>query len=411
MRTPEVYWIWLQQALNVACKEVAYLLEFFTSAKVFYEEGPEGWRSLGCFSEKQLKALRETSLEKAEAVYHDAVSRGYTVITPEQSRYPKSLRQLVDPPAVLYGKGELPDFDRVVAVAVVGTRTASPYGLKVAYDISADLCSAGVVIVSGGALGVDISAHKGALSVDGVTVSVLGCGINYPYLMENAGIRAAISIKGAVLTEYPPSTPPLPHHFPIRNRLISGLSQGTLVVEAAQKSGSLITASRALEQGKDIFAIPGDIAAITSRGANELIQSGAKAVLSAEDILEEYRTVYPGRIASPETLQRDSVPHIDRRTYETAPKKEKKTPWKDVTATKEKKPSEVRPDREAAHKIEALSEKTAAFYKALSSRPQHLDELTEAAGLTPAQALCAVTELELLGCLRTQSGKRYSRAE
>lgn len=401
MCAPEVYWIWLQQALDIACKRNADILEFFTSAKTFYEEGMEGWRNLGFFTMNQLRALDSTKLEDAQKIYDDAIELGYSPITPEQERYPHALRQIVDPPAVLYCKGRFPNFDEHVAIAVVGTRTASPYGIKVSFDISAELCRAGVMIVSGGALGVDISAHKGALSVDGITVVVLGCGINYPYLMENADIRSAIAMKGAVITEYPPSTPPLPHHFPVRNRIISALSQGTLVVEAAKRSGSLITASLALEQGKDIFAIPGDIGSRTSRGTNELIKSGAKAVVSAEDILEEYRQVYPGRISSVAASSQMETPGRGSGQVQDTPVKKTKKPLFEAGHKKiqEPKPPQIVPTE--------LSADTRTFYEVLTDQPQHLDDLTEAAGLTPRQALCAITELELLGCLRSKSGKRY----
>ena len=401
MRPYEVYWIWLQQALGIASKRIADILEFFPSAKTFYEEGMESWRNLGYFTGSQLRALNAETLETAQAIYNDAMELGYSIITPEHALYPHTLRQIVDPPAVLYCKGKFPDFDEQVAISVVGTRTASPYGLNVSFDISAELCRAGAVIVSGGALGVDISAHKGALSVDGITVAVLGCGINYAYLAENAGVRSAITNQGAVITEYPPSTPPLPHHFPVRNRIISALSQGTLVVEAAKRSGSLITAGLALEQGKDIFAIPGDIGSRTSKGTNELIKSGAKAVMSAEDILEEYRQVYPGRLSSITAPSQMEMPDRDR-VQDTPVKKAKKP----LFGASRKEIQAVAPSAPKIVPAE-LSEDARAFFGVLTGQPQHLDDLTEAAGLSPRQALCAITELELLGCLRSKSGKRY----
>ncbi len=398
MTAREVYWIWLYQALDAGCKGISKILECYPSAFEFYKAGRAEWQKLGAFSQKQLAALVETPLQQAEEIYADAMSvYGYSVLTPEHFLYPKGFFQLPDPPAALYCKGSFPDFEKHVAVAVVGTRSASPYGLKVAYDISGDLSRAGVIVVSGGALGVDITAHRAALDVDGVTVAVLGCGLNYPYLMENAGDRAAIAVKGALISEYPPSAPPLPRHFPVRNRMLSALTQGTLVVEAAQRSGALITARYALEQGKDVFAIPGNIGARTSRGSNELIQSGAKAVLSAEDILVEYRDVYPGRISSIPAVRCDPPRRESRQRQSLAFAEETH-----AYAGRRKQVTE-----KPAVDFSALSEDARTFYKTLSSTPRHLDELTEQAGLTPRRALCAVTELELLGVLQSKSGKRY----
>lgn len=181
-------------------------------------------------------------------------------------------------------------------MAVVGTRSATPYGHKTAFRLSYRLAECGALIVSGGALGIDSEAHRGALQAGGRTIAVLGCSIDYPYLSANAELRKMISEHGALISEYPPGTPPSKVSFPIRNRLISGLALGTVVVEASIKSGSLITADHALNQGKDVFAVPGNIMSSAYAGSNRLLSDGAKPVFSAADILSEYTSQYPHKI-------------------------------------------------------------------------------------------------------------------
>ena len=200
--------------------------------------------------------------------------------------YPSRLLTIYDPPPFLYVKGDLEHGDKL-AVAVVGSRFASHYGQLTAEKISRDLAREGIVIVSGMARGIDSSAHRGALAAGGRTIAVLGCGIDINYPAENKNLKEAIASQGAVISEFPLSTPPAPSHFPMRNRIISGLSLGVVVVEASHRSGSLITARLALEQGRDVFAVPGNIDSLRSRGTHRLIKDGAKLVEDARDILTE----------------------------------------------------------------------------------------------------------------------------
>ncbi|MEK7519918.1 MAG: DNA-processing protein DprA [Patescibacteria group bacterium] len=209
-------------------------------------------------------------------------------VTINNKEYPERLRNIHTPPKKLFVRGALPP-DDAVTIAIVGSRKCTAYGKQAAYDLAYALAARGVVIVSGMALGIDGEAHKGALDAGGVTVAVLGTGVDdksiYPH--THTSLAKSIMEHGAVISEYETGTPALPHQFPERNRIISGLSLGVVVVEASEKSGSLITANFALEQGRDVFAVPGPIYAQTSRGANFLIQRGAKLVLSADDILTE----------------------------------------------------------------------------------------------------------------------------
>lgn len=213
---------------------------------------------------------------------------GIVPITVFDERYPDLLLQTSQPPWVLYTRGKLETLERP-AIAVVGTRTPTVYGKRVAETLGRDLSESGVCVVSGLARGIDGAAHQGALLGDGSTIAVLGCGIDVIYPREHAGLYHAIADKGLIVSEYPPGTKGAPGMFPLRNRIIAGMSLGTLVVEAAQKSGSNITADMALDESRDIFAVPGPITSPKSAGAHAWIQKGAKLVTGVGDILSEYK--------------------------------------------------------------------------------------------------------------------------
>lgn len=230
-----------------------------------------------------LRVKRERLLER-ELELMDR--NGISFLTILDEGYPRLLKEIGNPPPVLYIKGSLRE--SVLTLAIVGTRRPSPYGRRVAREMGRELASSGVCVVSGLARGIDSEAHKGALEGGGVTYAVLGSGLLNLYPPELKGLADEIASTGALLSEYPLLTPPLPGNFPRRNRVISGLSRGVLVVEAPLKSGAMITVSYALDQGRDVFAIPGSIYSPKSEGPNLLIQQGAKPILRSEDILEEY---------------------------------------------------------------------------------------------------------------------------
>ncbi len=242
-------------------------------------------RCLGEAAAAALLSLRAEKPALPETIAEASEKRGIRILIREDDEYPAVLREIARPPLALFVRGNpIPDAERI---AVVGSRHASPYGKRAAEEIAMDLAGQGVTVVSGAARGVDSAAHKGALRT-GRTVAVLGCGADVAYPKENARLLDEIAASGAVVSEYPPGTNPFPAFFPQRNRIISGLSRGTTVVEAAERSGSLITAEFALSEGRDVFAVPGSIYSDTSRGCHRLIQQGAKLVTAAEDILEEY---------------------------------------------------------------------------------------------------------------------------
>lgn len=291
-KSENLYWVWLAENLGAGNRYVTRLMEFFGSAFNVYNATEEELVRSGCVSEQAAAKLADKSLRKAYSIIDYCALNNIGILSFVDSNYPERLKMLQDPPAVLYYKGTLLNFDTKLCIGVVGTRKISEYGKRAAYKISYELASAGAVVVSGMALGVDSVAACGALVADGKTVAVLGCGIDVIYPSQHAKLQRTIEDRGLVITEYSPGTRPFGANFPIRNRIISGLSQGTLVVEADEKSGAMITAKCALMQGRGVFALPGNIDESNSIGTNSLIRDGASVATCAEDILVNYELLY-----------------------------------------------------------------------------------------------------------------------
>ena len=239
-----------------------------------------------------------------------AVQAGVHVLTRDDASYPPQLLTIADPPLVLYVRGALPD-PSAPAMAIVGARLASAYGLTCAEQFAQALAQRGITIVSGFARGIDAAAHRGAIAANGQTIAVLGGGFEHLYPSEHAKLADIIAQHGAVISEYPMQTEPLAHHFPRRNRVISGLSLGVIVVEAGARSGALITADMALEQGRDVFAVPGPIHATTSAGTNHLLKQGARMVTSVDDIFEELDALSPPQPVVPVLTSTDTFSSIE----------------------------------------------------------------------------------------------------
>jgi DNA processing protein len=289
------------------------------------------------------------------------------VLTLFDQSYPQRLRTIPDPPPLLYVRGTFSARDDV-AVAIVGGRRATPSGCLTTEEIAKALAGAGVTVVSGLARGIDVAAHRGALAGKGRTIAVLGCGVDRTYPSEHEALRRSIESHGAVISELPIGAPPLSHHFPRRNRIISGLSLGVLVSEAAVDSGSLITAKLALEQGRDVFAVPGSVREAVCRGSNGLIKEGAKLVETAQDILDEI------------------LPQVDAHAKATL------------------SIDGVRSDHH-----EPLSEEEASVYGALSDEAQPVDTVIERTGLSAANVAAILLALELNGRVRQLPGQQYIR--
>lgn len=280
------YWIGFNHVAGVGPQRLAALRQRFADLEEAWHADEHALQAAG-LDQRTLKNLREARRTlDLNALQHRLDELGAAALTLEDADYPALLKELPDAPPVLYVRGSLSTQDNW-AVAIVGTRKASTYGRNMAYQLAADLARAGVTVVSGLAVGIDAAAHRGALEAGGRTLAVLPCGIDQVYPPENATLARQIDDHGALLTEFPPGTAAEAKNFPPRNRLISGLSLGVIVVEAGIKSGALITADCAAEQGRDVFAVPGNTTAMASRGTNRLIQDGAKLVITVDDVLTE----------------------------------------------------------------------------------------------------------------------------
>ncbi|MBO5798049.1 MAG: DNA-processing protein DprA, partial [Clostridia bacterium] len=285
-------WIWLQQALGYGSPWAGPLLTAFVSPEGIYAADKEALRPLK-LPAGVLKRLCDKSMERARGILWRTLSDGDWILTPADEAYPPLLRGIHSPPLVLYGRGLLPDFGRQPVIGLVGTRKISTYGRRVADMLVGDMARAGALIVSGIAEGGDEAILNAALDAGGLVVAVLPCGLDVNYPAITAPLRRRIlQNEGALITEYPYGERVAKGTFHVRNRLISGLANGLCVIEAPARSGALITARYAREQGRDVFAVPGALTSPNSVGVHELIKGGAKLVSCAEEILEEYRPLF-----------------------------------------------------------------------------------------------------------------------
>lgn len=286
-----LFQIWLSLRCSVADTTVRELLNNYGSPYELYAADDMEISGMPC-NDTLKEALRDKDLSEADRILADCKAQNMGILFYQDEAYPMSLRAIKDPPLLLYYAGKLPDLNRRLCISVIGSRTAGDYAREAAYQLSYELGAVGVVVISGMALGVDALASAGALAGGGETVAVLACGADMAYPLSHRKLRKEIIKKGAVISEYPPGTKVERHYFPARNRIISGLSQGTLVVQAAQGSGALITAEYAAEQGRDIFALPGQMSDKSSVGTNLLLRDGATFVQDVTDILRRYEALF-----------------------------------------------------------------------------------------------------------------------
>lgn len=312
VKNDAVYWIWLSRGLGVASTAARIVLEKGLDAKALYQMDLTALIQLELLAPRLCKKLKALPLTAAYNVLEDCAQKGYSVITPEDDNYPRQFYALQDPPLVVYAQGNvalLGQMHNLPVLTVVGTRSASEYGSRVAENMSYDLAKAGFIIVSGLALGIDSYAHSGALRAGKRTVAVLGSGLDTDYPPQSAPMRKQIlATGGVVLTELEPSVPVRGAYFPARNRLLAGLSQGVLVVEAPQRSGALLTASHALEQGKEVFAVPSDIYDPNAAGTLGLIRDGAIPAINVLDVAYPYFSHFAAQIRTQDLLVEKQAP-------------------------------------------------------------------------------------------------------
>ena len=414
---PQAFWIWLQHGLGFGSEKPKQIASFYSALRTFAEGGRREWRLMGFLTNKEMDLLESYTPEDAAHSYREWQRKGIRAVSMADAEYPPLLREIQTPPAVLYVAGKLPDFEKSVALAVVGTREATVSGMRVARRFSCALANRGMIIVSGGAIGIDSAAHSGALDAEGITVCVLGCGLLYGYLRENEDLRRRIARTGALVSEFTPETPAARWTFPMRNRIIAGLCQGTLVVEAANRSGALITAEFAAEEGRDVFAIPGSVENSKAGGVNALIRDGAVPITDPVEIFEEYRKRYPKRLVDPpeRPIETPFGSGSNSLKIEKAREEPRRSAARTETAEQKQSVPIAHRKRETAQSTPAetdgrqnLSETALLVLEKLSSEGKYVDTLCAELGLPVGKVLSALLELELAGKAVQSSGKRYS---
>ena len=384
------YWLWLTELPGLTNQTRLALLRHFPTPEDVYYADPEEVLLTEGITREQAKLLEDKDCSGADRILADCQQLDLDLLTIQDAGYPNRLRNIYDPPCLLYVRGRLPAFDDEASIAVVGTRDCTPYGISSAEKLGYGLAAGGAVVVSGLARGVDSAALRGALRAGGTVTAVLGNGLDVVYPPENQYLYEDVAAAGALISEYPPGTPPEAKHFPVRNRIMSGLCLGTLVVEAPARSGALITAGTALEQGRDVFAVPGPIDAPASVGCNRLIRDGAGLVSDAWDILGEYEPRFPDKLRREGARETPAV-----LGYQARQKTE---------------PKPVPPSVSISRNDYSLTDDQIRLLRALTEEPMLVDDLIELTDIPTRRVLSALTVLEIEHLVTQHSGKRYARA-
>ena len=396
-----VHWIWLSLRKGLNDREKCALLAEFPDPEDLYYSDESRILSLTAGKETAREALLDKNLTEAEEILAQCGKKKTSILCYADRAYPDRLRNIADPPLVLYYQGSLPDLNARPVIGVVGTRKASLYGLNTARRLGRELGEGGGIVISGLAKGIDSIAMEGALAGEGIVLGVLGCGVDVIYPRSSKNLYEATRRQGCLLSEYPPGTPPVGWHFPRRNRIISGLSLGVLVVEAPEKSGALITAREAADQGRDVFVVPGNIDVDSCAGSNSLMRDGAVPVTCGWDILEEYSARYPG------TLKKVTL-SAERKPAKVAQKEKipEKEPGK-VKKAVDKSPEN--PYIDTKQPPTGLSEAERAVYDAIGDRPVMVDALIDRLGKPASEVLSELSMLEILGAVSMLPGGRVER--
>lgn len=389
-----LYWIWFSLLTGLKIQQKLELLQRFSAPEDIYDSKEPGLKDL------------DRDLEKARSVVKQCRDKGIGILPMGAEAYPERLRNISDPPLVLYYRGKLPDFSKQPVIGVVGTRKASPYGMNTARLLSRQIAACGGLVVSGGASGVDTMAMRGVLDTGNPVVGVLGCGVDVVYPRSNQKLFEAVIQNGCMLSEYLPGQRPERWHFPQRNRIISGLSNGVLVVEAPEKSGALITARAACDQGRDVYAVPGNIDVAACAGSNALLQDYAMAVCSGWDVLRQYEQMYPGVLSrrapimdnktdmQPET---DDVPPVKQEESGKAPAgSDKKSIDKDSSC------------QYSGIDISRLTEEERRILACMGTKPCYIDDVIAQMGQPAAAVMGLMTRLALKGFIENHPGRMVS---
>lgn len=415
------YWVWLASLENVRYRVKNLLLEHYGSVSGIYFSRPADNDAVTFLNDVEREALANKDLRSARRIIDECSEGGIAIVTKQDAAYPRRLSEIYDPPLVLYVRGHLPNVDDMCAVAVVGTRSATPYGIKMAKRMGYDITRCGGLVVSGLTRGVDAAAAEGAMEAGGGWIGVLGTAIDDE--STNTGICSDTALFGALVSEYPPGAPTHSSNFRARNRVTSGLSVATLVVEAPAKSGALLFADEALDQGREVFAVPGNADALGSVGTNRLIMEGAHPALSAWDVLSGFAGRFENLSRSgksryipekPEEMEESNAPAEDapEAESESVPEKAKKrsgkNPLKKLWAKKDIDKPKDEEYIDLKKQLDELSETQLAIVSAITEAHTHIDDIIERTSLPASQVLGELTMLQIKGYVSQEPGKRFS---
>ncbi len=393
------YCLWLVMAFGVANIRIWSLIEHFGTPCEAFNALKSHSDSL--LTDKEKTAVKTTHMEQVEIVMENCSEKGISVISYYDENYPKQLKNIPNPPIVLFIKGDISVFSDL-CITVVGTREPSRYSLTVTEKICIELAKMGVVIVSGFALGVDSIAHRSAIVGGGKTIAVLGCGVDVDYPKENTKSKRVIQQRGIIISEFLPGTRPIPSNFPKRNRILSGLSMGTLVIEASETSGALITGESALEQGRDLFCIPpADIFDKRYQGVVKYLRDGAIPVFSHLDIIHEYYTAFTHKLCS--ISNNDYFePVSESSVYMSEKKIKKREKVKDISKPESKTEPEI-----VQKDYTSLDEEQLEIVKILGDGTKYIDEISILSGKSVQSLYLLLTDMEFDGIVQCLPGKAY----
>lgn len=395
------YWLWLSSAA-ASPKTKKLILSHYENDPMQAFFAPIGeFAMIDGVNKNDLGDLERRDQDRANCILEACTVQGINVISVQDAQYPERLKNIFAPPPVLYVKGRLPDIDSEAAVAIVGTRKATPYGIKMGRKLGYDLTKCGGLVVSGLTVGVDAAGAEGALRAGGSCVGVLGV----PHECVRGHLAADVAVIGALVSEYPPGTMPVASFFRARNRITAGLSVGVVVVEAPEKSGTRLFATEAAEQGKELFAVPGNADAVSCAGSNAILKEGAKPVTEGWEVMCEFEGLFPTKVHQMgENITEPDFESAEMSTVSRPPNAEKHqiSPKKVI----DKGLSSDYIDWQA--QLKNLNEGQLKIISAISAPRTHVDDIIEKTELPPAKVLAGLTLLQLRGLVRQESGKRFS---
>ena len=405
-----IHWIWLatRPELNERQK-LAVLDAFGDPEEIFYADNSRFAQVEG-MTQAGAEALADKDLSQAQTILDDCIEKDIQICTYHDGAYPARLKNIADPPLVLYYKGNLTGLDNSPVIGVVGTRKASVYGLTTSKKMGYQIAKCGGILVSGLAEGNDGSAMEGALTAGGKVVGILGNGIDVVYPPMHRSLYRDTERNGCLISEFPPKTPPYKWNFPKRNRLISGLSNGVLVVEAPHGSGSLITARRALDQGRDVFVVPGNIDVPTFHGSNAMLREGGVAVSSGWDVVSEYAALYPGKIRN-SAQESYFLSNTEQKPLKVAQKPaapEKKSLFGNKKVQKNIDKEEKKTYSDQQDVLKTLAPEEQELLKPLQQGEALVDDLIASSGLPAGKVLSMLTMLQIRGVVELLPGKRVA---